>query len=422
MKNRKKNRIAIKNYLIILFMLFMTDTMLFGTNYNQELVSFAKLSVVIFCIAYIIFSLLKYRLIFYKKEILLLFIPIGFIISGMLINDFSMGMFLKMLLIVTGYYFAKNIHSNDFFEIFTKIMVFLAAYSLVFYVIFLKEVSFLNNILNILPELKRNVVHQNRFANLIFTNIPIDNVPARARNWGVFWEPGAYSVYLNIALAILLFAGVEIKNKKRAIYILIITIVTTFSTTGILAMILLLLGYLLKNNIESVRYKKHIRMILIILPIVIAINSEIAGKIFGKLSEGLSNVSFSSRWYSIIYNFEIFIDNISNFIFGIGTKSYDEAFRLIIMNELGESLGNTNTIMLILAQYGFYIGFLYIYLVWNFSKKLGNNEIVNLIIFVSMVVLLFMEDFTYSLFMNALFYFGLRFSNSNRSNLEKQKI
>lgn len=404
------NKIKIFNYLFIFYLIYITDTLLFGTNFNQSIVLNAKVSLVVFCVVYIIYSLLKYRFQFYKKEILIIFLPVSFIISNMLINnDFSMGILLKGLLIVTGYYIAKNFETNIFFEIFTKIMIFLTSYSLVFYLLFIKETAVTNNLLNRMPELKRNVMYNNRFANLIFTNIPIDNIEARSRNWGVFWEPGAYAVYLNIALLIILFSNIKI-NRKKGICILAMGILTTFSTTGIISMILIFLSFLIQSNINAKIEKNLIKKILFFVPIMAFVNSDALFKVFGKLNEGLTNISFSSRWYSIVYNFRIFI---SNFFFGIGTSKYDQSYRIVIMNELGLSLGNTNTILLILAQYGLYIGILYIYLIWRFARKLGKEDILTISIFLSIIILLFMEDFTYSLFMNTIFFFGLNSYNKS---------
>ena len=55
------------------------------------------------------------------------------------------------------------------------------------------------------------------------------------RNAGMFWEPGAFQCYINLALVILFFDKnkEEYNGKKFKLIIFIITLLTTQSTTGI---------------------------------------------------------------------------------------------------------------------------------------------------------------------------------------------
>ena len=63
------------------------------------------------------------------------------------------------------------------------------------------------------------------------------------RNSGPFWEPGAFSGFLIVALIFNLLIEQKIKTKKNILFIL--AIITTFSTTGYIAMFLLLIGFIL---------------------------------------------------------------------------------------------------------------------------------------------------------------------------------
>ena len=58
------------------------------------------------------------------------------------------------------------------------------------------------------------------------------------RNGGMFWEPGAFQIFINLALLIELLKNLP---RGRVILVYVITIITTFSTTGFLGMGMLFL-------------------------------------------------------------------------------------------------------------------------------------------------------------------------------------
>lgn len=85
------------------------------------------------------------------------------------------------------------------------------------------------------------------------------------RNAGFTWEAGAFAIYLNIALIFKLFldkSNKSLANKYNIVYI--ISIISTFSTTGYIVLFIILLAYLL-------HYKKKIflkwSLLLIAIPL-----------------------------------------------------------------------------------------------------------------------------------------------------------
>ncbi len=72
------------------------------------------------------------------------------------------------------------------------------------------------------------------------------------RNSGPFWEPGAFSVFLNIALIFNILVKNKLIDKKNVLFI--ITIITTLSTAGFLALFVIVVSvyFLLNPSLKKV--------------------------------------------------------------------------------------------------------------------------------------------------------------------------
>jgi hypothetical protein len=80
------------------------------------------------------------------------------------------------------------------------------------------------------------------------------------RNCGYAWEPGAFAVYICLAIFINLFFENSDNNSKKRFWILLITLISTQSTTGYLIFLVIILFYFLNNNLK---------IVLLILPFMI---------------------------------------------------------------------------------------------------------------------------------------------------------
>lgn len=90
------------------------------------------------------------------------------------------------------------------------------------------------------------------------------NVMDLTRNAGIFGEPGELQILVNMALYFLLFRTPVDLNKKKMTYfiLLIITMATNRSTTGLMSTIVLLVCYLLNAKDED-KKTKHLISLLI---------------------------------------------------------------------------------------------------------------------------------------------------------------
>ncbi len=136
-------------------------------------------------------------------------------------------MFIGFVLIsVVGYRFPK---------VYVETMTFIAVISLVGFLY--------NSFFGIIP----GVRHSDYGVSIYIYN-QLDSIHTGfvSRNCGMFWEPGAYQGYLNIAVMFALMFD-TMKKIKYQILILIIAILTTKSTTGYAVLAFILAYYIMFN-------------------------------------------------------------------------------------------------------------------------------------------------------------------------------
>ncbi|KRO66643.1 MAG: hypothetical protein ABR81_01765, partial [Cryomorphaceae bacterium BACL11 MAG-121128-bin16] len=117
------------------------------------------------------------------------------------------------------------------------------------------------------------------------------------RNAGIFWEPGILQIYLNI----LLFLEVNVfKRNKRLLALIIIGILSTYSTTGLLLLMIQLI-YFLKT--ESKKYIAIFLITLIAIPLYFFSSINFNEKIYGE-----REFSFQKRLFDLTQPFFIALE------------------------------------------------------------------------------------------------------------------
>jgi len=186
------------------------------------------------------------------------------------------------------------------------------------------------------------------------------------RNAGMFWEAGILQGYLNL----LFFLEISIyKRNKKLLALIILTILTTYSTTGLFLIILQIVYFTFKEN------NNKFKVLLLIVPLYFLFNANMNEKIYG---EGES--SFQKRLFDLTQPFFI---AIANPLTGVGldldrfqevregfyiNSDLNSSFNQIGIEQKVEttSKGSTNSVMYMLAGMGFPIAFLFIYM---FTKQ-----------------------------------------------------
>jgi hypothetical protein len=179
------------------------------------------------------------------------------------------------------------------------------------------------------------------------------------RNCGYAWEPGAFAVYLCMAIFVNLFMTNPGKARQTRLWVLIITLITTQSTTGYLIFIVMITIYLLR---------KRLSIIMLVLPFTVVAMIYVASlpfmskKVINLIDDtkginqlledyyGSETPASPQRFTSFII---AFVDFKANPILGIGVQS-TEAWTY----KAGANISTISGIGNLLAQFGL-VGFLF---------------------------------------------------------------
>ena len=159
------------------------------------------------------------------------------------------------------------------------------------------------------------------------------------RNCGFYTEPGVYQIVLNAALFILLFwkDKLRLKNEKQyrtLVSIIFITLITCQSTTGYIAMIVILACFFCMHSRESnaLGFKANLLLLLVVAGAAVLIDYVIRGtdsilyiqvinKIFGGTASGI-NISDSTGQYRM-ETVQASFQALSEDLFGIGFDRFN---------------------------------------------------------------------------------------------------
>ena len=185
------------------------------------------------------------------------------------------------------------------------------------------------------------------------------------RNAGIFWEPGILQGYLNM----LFFLEMSVfKRNKKLLVLIIAGILSTYSTTGLLLLLIQVLYFLQKQ------YKTNSAIVLGIIiatPIYFLLSANMDEKVHGDRES-----SFQKRLFDLTQPVFIALDHP---LTGVGldidrfrevreefyiTSNLNEVFRGVGIEQKVEttSKGSTNSVMYLLAGMGFPTAILFIYM------------------------------------------------------------
>lgn len=328
-------------------------------------------------------------------------ICIGLMLCVLIHGEFSAGYAQKAAYAIVGLVFSIVLDFNKLAVAFVKVIKILAIYSLIFYLL---SWTGLKQIFPVISNVAGTELYNGVFAFMLTAS---DVLP---RNWGVFWEPGAYQAYLCLAILVDMFF---LKNTKPYNFLIFaITIMSTLSTTGIICLGLIMLLYVL--TVKGNKYKINRRVILlsILLAVALACFSEkVRHMVFSKLAvdDIMTSSSLGSRVFSILGNLKIMFKE--GFFVGTGIDNYILIYQGVLA-DIGfvGFTSNVNTIFVDFARFGWMVGAANIILIWRFSKRIAQNRIQALGIVAVILLLLFMEDFSYSLFWMTIICFGTDFT------------
>ncbi|MGR6117770.1 O-antigen ligase family protein [Aeribacillus composti] len=196
------------------------------------------------------------------------------------------------------------------------------------------------------------------------------------RNSGVFLEAGIFSFYIAFALLIELFHYK--KRNWKWIIVLVLGLLTTFSTTSYIIMsflaIMMLMVYKPSNN-----YLKGLKSVFLILVTSVAVIFSYKS-LDAKINNEVGNRSFEIRIDDIRLGYEAFK---LHKVLGLGYKDSSEYMELQSKDIRGENIsGGSNGWMIILYQGGIYLLILYIVLLcrsYIYLKKMLGKLFANIL-------------------------------------------
>ncbi len=381
MKINKREKI---DYVIIYLLLYISNSFTLSIfSGTTRILMYLGLVIIM-----VVSNLARDRNIRIRQMNLLIFIFILLnITTTVLVNEEGF----KQLIITTSLFFVAFIYSGYysfryFIEKYIKVIFFLSVFSLIIYFLAL----FLPELIMKLPK-SHNSVGIIAY-DAIFSTIIIDGY--LIRNQSIFWEPGAFQTYINLALIFNLFFFKE--NHIRNLFVFGVALFTTYSTTGYIVGLVIIFAFLLDSlSINSKKsHRRKISMICVIITLLIAgiifydsLPNNAKYQLFGKVSVYLETGDRSStsiRIDAIKIPIQKFLENP---IFGNGSLRMVE-----IAKEYGYKM-NTATMVNWFSMFGLFIGFIMNYGIFKLCIQLKCKKHIRLLLYVAFLFAIASEDY-----------------------------
>lgn len=328
---------AFLNLFLVYVLLFVSGTW----RYNLSPDKFLILAFLLVFVVWLLFSDRKVsdRFLIYTVVFCVLLIALHLYTKGSLTLGSIVSSTMKLLL---AYLVIRTV-GKHFVESYVKVIVFLAVFSLFGY--FTDTFRVFDGVVRHLPR-----VGEMGYEGIFY----LYRFPWHMeRNNSIFYEPGAYQGFLNAALFILLFVETRFSVKKKLVFvfILVTTLITTFSTTGLLIFAVMIGLFLYRSELVTAAGKVKIVGILVVVVSVLASQfySAVVVKVNEYLTAGEYDQDTSGKIRSTHAKTDLKI--FSKHVFGVGQKTYSELF--IVAGRFGPSGGtSSNGVTKTLAIYG----------------------------------------------------------------------
>lgn len=308
-----------------------------------------------------------------------------------------------------------HIYKHHVLILYEKIMFYLVILSLIFFTIqivnynaLFSVVKYFHDIINYKPT--DYMLSISYYANMfVYTiNSPPGDLLSQ-RNCGFLFEPGFFAIFISIAIIINLLKN-NLKLTGR-FYIYIIALVSTQSTTGYLALVLILL-FNIFNHSQS-KYKILYVPVAVVAIYFISISPIVYNKTIEAIkasgnamnlaivSSQQDNFRFTSlgRFAGFQYEYKMVVKESPVFGF-CGYKSDERKKGLIAANGMAEFLKDFGFLGLLLMFFAFYKSS-------SFIVKCEYGKKYSIFIFLIFMIFLFSFGFQYTLLFWILLFYGI---------------
>lgn len=379
-------KIRISDYVLVSLLLIFST---FEYFFRETILCSALL---IACIPISLFMQIKFR-----REAIALILSIFVVIflqsSGNLTLSFN------VVITIFGIYCLVWITRRHFLDVFLKIMIVIAAYSILIYLLCL--IPSINDFLyyKITPDFPSLNVEDAVFTgggrNFIiynFFNNYISKIIGFHRNCGPFWEPGMFAIFLNLAL----FINAFLKKGSWKINLLFIAcIISSFSTGGYLVLSFMVLGFCFINGKSLTGFIAFI-IALLFLPQIMELEF-IGDKLFNQMNNYRIGDD-ASRFGAFYTQLEMIKDN---FLFG-GTDITKYATKTKTL---------ASGLLMPLVDYGVIVGMMvYVYYynaLTSITSSYKRSKFVGLLFFLTILVMSFSQTILSSPIFFSLIFLGI---------------
>ena len=272
------------------------------------------------------------------------------IISKFIHVDNSNYYFSLIMYIFVAFCFYIIIDFESFVDNYIKVLVFLSVYSLIATYSYLIFPSFFSKIFPTFNHFSDAYYEGHiSFINTIFCNILVPDNGVQFRNFGIFREPGVYQFYLLIALLFELF--IKKNSNFKIVGILFITLLSTFSTVGIVLAFITLLYFDIFSKNKDLKVYLYIVILGIIVFVIFNYFPELDSMLDSSLDKLNGGGSFDSRLGSLIGNANAWFEKP---LFGWGYTEGVIGQGSLFLRQY--TTDNTNTLFTNLALFGVFYG------------------------------------------------------------------
>lgn len=380
--------------IVALLLIVSYDSYWFGTS---GIAIFERLRNVFILFLPIILFAINYKQKYLQKNIHLLLILQIIVFFSSIMNGNTLGAPLLIFSgMILGVFFEKKYSVVEFFSSFSDVVLAISLYSLIIWLCVNAHILPSTPISNIAD------AEMTTSYGCVFFPILLGTV---IRNSSIFREPGVFMIILNIALIFELFF---LNNKYRnlRVGILIATLLSTFSTGGIISGCMIVLTSLF-NKRNSVYAWMAVFGIISILAFGF-VTEDYMNEIFGKFETIQESGSGFARYSSVLVPLNIFFQHP---LLGCGFVQFPAEYERVgyeLFNRYIDSKGlATNTFMNVFAIFGGFLGVFMLCGLYKFSKLLSSGRRIYTLLFCLILFLMFSnESMPYFSFLYIFFYYG----------------
>lgn len=295
-----------------------------------------------------------------------------------------------MAFLIIAMYTLKLLGMERIIQSYVNCMFAIATVSFVLYLVCLIDFS----LVTWLPKLISTTRREGYFA--VFSIVSNFRSVGSQRSQGIFWEPGAYQFFLCLAYI------VEFKTNRRkpALLLFLISIVTTFSTTGFIVLVLLL--------VYTVSYRKEKGVFirgLLITGVMIVLLTNILSQLTGYWKFAIVDK------ISLILNFKPGDDNASS----VRVNSVINSLRMFLdspvlgIGNVGMSIMGYGTCTPVnwLVEYGIIYGMACYCGLWKAFRKLAKDRFETTVLLGIFLVSVASEAMTFNVIIMSFIFYGL---------------